>query len=239
MNDDPVNLRSLLPLVMPYVPRCPEQVACFHLRLAAIELCERARVWRHFTQMDVAENHFEITDIPTYGVVHAIERVRMKGASQDLTPIAATDVDLENYQGYLLSDDMDFTTGDDAPPQAPPVYFAQHAPGKLTLIPFSTGVVTISLFLKPYVDRKTFAANAGGQIEDSYDRVPGSVVGLYGPTLAAGALARLLIQTKMEWADPGLAQVKAAEAERGITKAMSASLKGQQRAPVRTKTHWF
>jgi hypothetical protein len=239
MIEDPVNLRSLLRLVMPFAPRCPEVVAAYNLRLAAIELCERARVWRYMTQMEITENHFEITDIPEYGQIHQIDRARMKGAIEDLQPLPSADAALEETQGYLLSDDMDFTVGDDVPTQAPPAFYSQHIPGKLSLKPFSTGTITLSLWLKPYLDKTAYVANAAGQIEDSYDRVPGYIVSQHGQTLADGALARVLMHTKTEYADPALAQVKAVAAERGIRNAIGSSFKGQQRAPARTRTLWF
>lgn len=235
---DPVNLRVLLPLVMPFAPRVPELVALFNLRLAAIELCERARVWRHMTEMSVTENHFEITDIPPYGQVHEVERARMSGALVDLIPLASNDAALERYQGYLLSDDMDFSAANDAPTEASPVYFSQSKPGCFSLIPFATGAVVMSLWLKPHLDKHSYATSPAGLIEDSYDRVPGYLTNLYGQVVADGALGRLLMHTTAEYANPDLAMSKMAAAERGIVSAISKSFSGQQRAPARTKTLW-
>lgn len=225
---------------MPFAPRCPEIVAVYNLRLAAIELCERGRVWRYMMQIDVTENHFEITGIPAYGTVHKIERVRMIDALVDLLPVAAHDVPLEQYEPHLISSDMDQSAANDDVEQSPPIWFTQPSPNRLTLIPFQEGTVTVSAFLKPHLSSRTYAANLiTGVIEDSFDRVPGYIASLYGQALADGALARLLMHTKAEYADPNLAQAKAMAAEMAIRKLTGSSVSGQQRAPARTKTHWF
>lgn len=39
-------LSSLLPFVLPSMPSCPDAVAEFHLRQAAIEFCQRTTAWR-------------------------------------------------------------------------------------------------------------------------------------------------------------------------------------------------
>lgn len=41
-----MNLADLLPYVIPRAKGCPEVVATFNLRLAAIELCNRTSIWR-------------------------------------------------------------------------------------------------------------------------------------------------------------------------------------------------
>lgn len=235
---DPVNLRALLPLVLPFAPGCPEVVAVYNLRLAAIELCERARVWRHMTEMSVTENHFEITGIPPYGQVYEVERARISGTLVDLIPLASNDAALELYQGHLLSNDMDDSAANDAPTEAAPVYFSQPDPGRLSLIPFATGAVVLSLWLKPHIDKRSYATSLAGVIEDSYDRVPGYMTNLYGQVLADGALGRLLMHTSAEYANPELAVAKMAAAERGIVNVISKSFGGQHRAPARTKTIW-
>lgn len=40
-----MNLTELLPFVLPLAKGCPEVVALFNLRLAAIELCKRTLIW--------------------------------------------------------------------------------------------------------------------------------------------------------------------------------------------------
>lgn len=216
MSDAPINLRTLLPLVMPYVPTCPEILATYTMRLAAREFCERTSCWRYVVTQTLTVNSPEIA-VPAYAAVHKIESAYF--GSQALAPAA--------YVDYAM---------DALPVSTTPMFVTQPNPDVLTILPFQAGDVKLTLILKPRLEN-AFSTNAALQIEDSFDRVPTFMRDHYGEIIAAGALARLFLH-KQDYGDPQMAAVKQGEFERGINANSFGAFQGQQRAPIRSKTSW-
>lgn len=125
-----VPLRALLNLVRPHIPQAPDYMAAHHLRLAAIEFCERTKCWRHIvTKPDHLAGETDL-EIPDYASLHEIEFAEIDGLP--LTPVAFTDVTVREYDKG-----------------AHPRYITQTEPNLLTILPDADGAVTVSMFLKP------------------------------------------------------------------------------------------
>lgn len=213
-------LADLLPLVLPHALNCPDLVASFNLRQAAIELCEKSHCWRHMLEAE-ATPQGPVVVIPYYTAIHKIEDATFNDCP--LTPIAYTDV----------SQQMADETGT-------PRFISQTAPGSLSLIPYPDceGTLTVSAFLKPTQGRK-YEQDASGRLIDFYDIIPDFMYDQYGETLAEGALARLLLQKETEWYDPKQAMYYRDRFEARAASSQMASYAGQQRAKARTKPSFF
>ena len=213
------SLRDLLPLVLPRVPGCSDLEALQALRLSAIDWCERTRCWRHqATQVLTVQGPTIAT--PSYGVVHEVEHAEFNG--RQLEPVLWTDVTPEALDGGTAM-----------------ARLTQSLPDAITLLPFEAGTLTLSLILKPRPAHEHSYAVAAGAVQDAYDQMPDEVLRHQGEALAWGALARLYVQPEAAWANPALAAHHEGKVDERAPLALSRALKGQQRAPLRTKTAWF
>lgn len=213
-----VPLRELLPLVLPHAMGCPEFVATFNLRLAAIEFCERTRAWRHLSTQTIAAEGDTVLVAPDYATIHKIEHADLDGTR--LEPVAFTDVGPNKLAEGVNA-----------------MWITQVDPTGVKILPQQAGELTVSVFLKPR-HGSDFTGSADG-MSDFYDVIPEFMAAQHGEVLAHGALSRLFAQPKADWFDPQLAAFYGSSFERRATSEATASLRGQQRAPVRTKTQWF
>lgn len=210
-------LNSLLSLVTQFAPGCPDYTCTLNLRLAAIELCERTRCWRSLETVSHTAGDPAIT-IPAYATLHAIEHADLDG--ERLEPVAFTD---------MPANPADLGTI--------PRYITQHEPNVLSVMPDADGTLTVAMFLKPTMGDEWQIT--GGEMVNSYDQVPEFIISQHGETIAEGALARIFAQPAMPWYDPGLATYFRQRFDDRAVSMVSSSVRGQQRAPVRTKTLWF
>lgn len=210
------HLKDVLPLVSPSVRTCPQMVQTLHLRQAAIEFCERTRCWRHVASQRLVANDAVLVT-PPYATIHAIETAEIDGTP--LVPIAYSDIGAND----LLI-------------EGSPAYVTQVQDDRLTVVPFAEGTLTLSLFLKPRQGR-AFVSD-GLTAEDSLDRIPTFLYRQYAHVLAKGALASLLLLPDCEWTDPALAAQNRAEFLDRCAAGTVQSLKGRQRAPLRSKVGW-
>lgn len=211
-----VSTKQLLHLVAPFAPTCPAFVAEQQIRMAAIEIAEVSRAWRHVTTVTTATANLEMA-APENTAIHEIELAEFDG------------VPLKPVQFSTFSDRG----------EGFPAYIAQSAPGSVTLTPFRAGGrLHLSLFLKPRAD-SLIGTNPADPFEDAYNVLPDFFVSLFGSTIAQGALARIFSIPDEPWTNPGMAGFYHGEFVRKRDAMFRAHLRGQQRAKIRTKFRDF
>lgn len=223
-------LSVLSPIIMPHVRGCPRPVIDYHLRLAAIEFCERTRLWRH-SRTNVAPTR--ITDIapptPTLDAVtpevFELEAVTFDGI--DLRPVV--------YDA-AASDAM---TAD--PRYGIPNTYTTVETNRLLLDPFpqvGTGTLRYSYFGKPSMAR-LFALDAADPMHDVHNTVPQFMIAQYGKTLADGALALLQAIPGQAFTDENMAAVNRSKFDMAVSGLTQKFLRGQQKSPARIVSKWM
>ena len=200
---------DFLPLILPRAPGCPEPIAFDAIRQAAIEFCERTKVWRDTDQYYADE--FGDIFAPAQSVIYQIEDARFDG--HRLTPIGVQDLN-ELYPDY------DWTTqsGDQ------PKYITQLHPNTVKIVPVWQGMITLTLLLKPS--------------NDALD-VPDFMVDQYASTIADGALAEILMIPGQPYTNPQSGAMYSQRFQQRLDALQVQNIKGQQRAPIRTKSSFF
>lgn len=222
---DTVRVSKFLPYVIPHAPGCPTFTAESAVRLAAIEFCEKARCWRHLDQIEIDDENTVALVAPDYAAIHEIEFASFSNEStprQPLTPTQYSDIG-ERYRASL--EDVD----------GAPRYITQVNPNSVTLFPFTAGTLEVSLFLKPRMGQSFVASTADDPIQDEYDQVPAFLLTQWGEAIADGALSKLLLQPQTQWYDPNRAQYYMGRFMRACDSKFAQSLRGQHRAPKRTR----
>lgn len=210
-------LRDFLPKVLTHVNGCPEPLALQALRTSAIDWCERTRCWRFVATAAITTTASGIS-IPDYAMVHEIEHATMNG--RILEPVIYTDVDR-----------LGLDTGSRA------WALTQTEPGQITVLAFETGTLKLSLWLKP--KQGNLYSTVDGRVVDALDNVPQLLVDHHTKPIVHGALAELMSMLGQPWSNPQMAAAYAGMVEERAPQAKSKSLRGQQRAPVRSKTLWL
>lgn len=214
-----IQLDRFLPLVSPHCPGAPEFTVTRNLRLAAIEFCERTRCWRHLTTVAITTDGQAIA-APAYAAIHLIERATWEDGT-DLDPVQFSDVDEQAATE---------ATG------TPPRYITQAEYNTVRVLPpQTTGDLSLSLFLKPVNGEQFAPAPVGGGTRDALDVVPEFLWTMHAEPIASGAVARILMQPEKPWTNPSLAAVHMQRFETAMDTHFAASLRGQHRAPVRTR----
>lgn len=216
-------LKDFLPMVLPEAPACPRPVAEQYLRLAAIEFCERTRCWRHVSTQTISTQEPAIV-APDYATIHEIETAEWDG-EYELEPTQFSEVDPDAY-------------GAAAGEAGPARYITQTAPNQVAVVPFDTGSLRLSLFLKPRSGSE-YGNDPNDPLQDRYNVVPEFMLIQHGDHIASGALARILTLPKQTFTNPQMAQVHLARFERACDNKFSSNMKGQHRAKRRVKAHSF
>jgi hypothetical protein len=216
-----VSLTKFLPMVLPHAPECPHAMATFNLRLAAIEFCERTLCWRHMTAVNINRDGKALT-APPYAAIHRIESATFNGETK-LEPLQYSDVDEKTFED----------TAD-----TPPRYITQAEYNTVRILPFQEGALSLSLFLKP-VNGSEMEQDDKGIVVDAYDAVPEFIYTMHAEAIAAGALARLLVQPSKPWTNPQAGILYGQRFNALMDQHFSVSLTGQQRARRRTKYNDF
>lgn len=215
-----VQLTEFLPMVLPLAPTVPEPVAEFHLRLAAIEFCERTRCWRQIIKKQIAGKSATVI-APGYAAIHEFEHADWNG--EPLQAVQFSDVAMESMT-------LD---------QGPPAYITQETPDSVILYPpVSSGTLTVSVFLKPRGGQE-FGGNPDDPLEDAYNVVPEFLYVQHGEHIAFGALSRILAIPQQQFSDAKLAAYYGERFRAAMDAKFSANMRGQQRAPRRTRYHDF
>lgn len=199
-------LDDILPGIMPYAPGCAAPTAYFAIRQAAIEFCERTRLWRYEDEFAVNAAIDEPIMAPSGAVIHEIEAVRFDG--DELCPQTVAWLD-QHCAGWRASDYS-----------GTPSYVTQTDPNTIRIVPLGTGTVSVSLWLKPAQDA---------------DELPDFLVDQYREVIAHGALVRILSIPNQSFSDPNMA-IMFGQGFQGRLDSLSAKgFTGQQRAPMRTR----
>lgn len=207
-------LDSFLPEVRPWAPGVPDTTAFKALRGAAIEFCERTKLWKYESTTTVLSTDPATSTItkPAGSAVFDIEVSLFDGT--ELEPKTTRDLD-EIMPGWRTGD---IGTGQ-------PAYITQIEQNTLTLVPatYVDGELYLCLRLKPSQTATTLP----------------DFLSDYAECLGWGALGRLLTIPGQSYSNPELATYYT---QRFMTKLDGLSLKGaigQQNARKRTKPSFY
>lgn len=212
-----------LPKVMQVAAGAPEPLIIDALRAAAIEFCERTRLWRDELTCDADTNPVQV--VP-HDVTPDANKLTLPADSElfQVDRIFFDDRELDPKDVPWLDDKYPLwrTGADDT---GVPQYVTQLELDTLFLVPsFTTGEVRAFLWLKPTEGAAT---------------LPDFLAAKYREVIAWGALGRLLAIDKQPFSNPNLAVYYADKFNSKLSELSSAGSKGQQRAPLRVKPHYF
>lgn len=206
---------DFFPYILPYAPSAPDPIAEQCVRLAAIEFCQRTRTWRDVQEISVTGDDYEFIAAPSQSQLVELERVWFKSNGEThwtrLTPKPYAEVD------QTLKDS---TTADTSQPNV----YAQIEPDSIFIAPRGTGMLRISTFLKP-------------SPESEY--CPDLLFDKFTTAIADGALMHLLMIPEQPYSNPNLAALKAGLFNQACDANFAQSVRGQQRAPARTKASFL
>ena len=220
-----IELAQFLPYVMRHVPGSPEFVAESYLRMSAIEFCERTRCWRKIVEVTIDESQTVAMVAPYYAAIHEIEYASFSNDGHPKAPLIPTQhSDLaDRYRADLESQ------------PGPPRYITQVNPNCITVFPVMPGVIELSLFLKPRMGQDFGPGDSDAPITDTLNVVPEFLLSQWGEVIANGALAKMLLQPQTKWYDPQRAAYFEGKFERACDSKFAQSMRGQHRAPKRTR----
>ncbi len=220
-----IPIESFIPLVTVHASEAPHPVVEQQIRLAAIEFCERTRCWRHVFRREVSCPGGPIRIIPPYATIFEFEFAYFNDAV--LTPTQLTDIDFEPTQDDAFS--------------APPTHISQIEPGQVILFPRSNepGLIYLSAFLKPIGSDDWNGGTYDTGEDDDLNMLPDFMLVQHAETIARGALARILAIPGQTYTDMARAGAYAADFRDRMDTRFNTGLRGQQRAPARSKTHSF
>jgi hypothetical protein len=207
----PKDLDAFLPAIWPYAPGCPNITAFAAIRLAAIEFCERTKLWRWEDDFDILANDAEAITTPYGSVLHEIDKVLFNGNELERKTPSWLDDFEPGWRTNSITSEL-------------PQYVTQTELNTIRLVPSADGHVNIYVWLKPSADAK---------------QLPDFLSDQYREIIAAGALARLLSQPGQPYSNPTLGAGYAALFEAKVTDMLGRAVKGQQRAPRRTRASMF
>jgi len=205
-------LDVFLPNIRLYAPGVADPTAYFAIRQAAIEFCERTRVWRFADEFNVTADDCEGLLAPANSVVHDIEGVWFDG--QKLKPKTPKQLD----------DIIPAWRSGAEKPTGNPAYVTQTAPNTITLVPHADGRVKLSLFLKPAQDA---------------DELPDFLADQHRETIAWGALGRIRLIPNQSFTSPEMGGVFGQLYQQKLDGKSTIGSTGQQRAPVRTRASFI
>ena len=215
------NISDLMPYILPRAPTVPLPYAEFQTRLAVIEFCERTRCWRQIIETNVSAQGTAIL-CPRNATIHEFEEATLNGI--DLTPVQFTDVQ------------PDELTGEREVGQAR--YITQVSPGTVSVYPKQQGKLRVSCFLKP-VHGQSIGVFDDDPLADEYNVLPSFMVAQYAKALADGALFNIMSTNKQDFTDLDMAAMHKAAFDQACNSHFSANLRGQQRAPLRTRPRFM
>lgn len=206
------DLDDFLPYIRMYAPGVGDPAAFFGIRQAAIEFCERTRMWQLEDEWSVTADDCEGLMAPAGADVHEIDKVWFNGC--ELRKVTPQKLD------ELVSN---WRNGDDKP-TGQPSYVTQTAPNSIILVPFGTGTVRVSLYLKPSQD---------------CDQLPDFLVDQHREKIAWGALSRVLLIPNQSFTNPDMGAAFGQSFQSKLDSKSTSGISGQHRAPVRTKASYF
>lgn len=203
------DLDAFLPNIRPYAPGVADPTAYFAIRQAAIEFCERTKLWR-FADEFMVSDATEPLVAPVGSVVHDIEVTLFNGAELAAKTPAWLDEHCAGWRAGAL-------TGQ-------PAYVTQTEPNTITLVPWQAGTVNLSLWLKP-------AQNA--------DELPDFIADQYRQVIANGALSYILVIPNQSFTNPDMGNAFGGAFQQKLDTLSNKGSTGQQRARARTRASFF
>ncbi len=201
---------SILGSINPYAPGCAAPTAYFAIRQAAIEFCERTRLWRYEDEFDVSAAESESIVTPYGSVLLDIERASCDGEPLEPRTVAWLDERMPTWRdGGAVGD---------------PKYLTQLELNTMRIVPGKAGTVKISVWLKPS--------------QDCMD-LPDFMVDQYREIIAHGALGRILMMPNQPYTNGDLGAGFMASFQGKLVGLSGKSVTGQQRARVRTKASFM
>ncbi len=218
-----LSLSKFLPLVMPYAPTVPKPVALNSLRLAAREFCIDTKCWREIVSVTIV-NGPVVAAPNAYSALVQIEQAWW--GTKELKPVRFSEIDLPKH------DDMTIATE--------PESITQIEENKITVYPLVAGTVKLSGYFAPLAGPTyNVIASSGTVVQDQENMVPDFLFQNYAEAIAQGALGKIKTIPDQDYTDPQMAGVHIANFNAAIGRAHTNAIKGQQRARVRVKAHWF
>lgn len=205
------DLDDFLPSMKVYAPGLSDLAAYFGLRQAAIEFCEKTRVWKFEDTYEYSPDDGELLS-PEGSVIHEIEVVKFDGRELRKVTPQWLDRMVPNWRGSTET------------LSGAPEYVTQTVPNNIILVPSATGELYYSLYLKPSQDCTTLPAFLADQHRE---------------TIAWGALARVLMIPNQAFTDVQMAVGFATAFQAKIDGKSTLGVVGQQRAPVRTRASFM
>lgn len=206
------SLDTFLGHVRPWAPGVPDPTAHKNIRLAAIEFCERTRLWKYEDDYDVTADECNSGILtPGGSIVHDIETVMFNG--KELEPRATRDID-ELQPGWRT----------DVEQTGMPKYYTQIDQSTLRIVPPMDGHVYLCLRLKPS--------------QDATD-IPNFIGNEYREVIAWGALGRILTIPGQPYTNPDMGQYFSGKFTEKIDRLSLKGTTGQQNASKRTRARFF
>lgn len=211
-----IDIEDFLPQINPKAPGVPLPTARQAILQAAMQICERSRLWKHSVEL-VVNDLDDIAFTPPEGAVLLDYESILFRATPD-----GCDIDLEAKTSDWMDRCMRGWRRGSIPGY--PKYFSQTSIGTLRIAPIENGFVTINMTLKPTIDA---------------DQLPDFLMQQYGEMVAWGALGRILSTPDQPFTDfaAGAAYLQAFEQKLASLSFKASS--GQQRARVRTKANYM
>lgn len=206
-----VDIDVFLPQIMPIVPGCAEPTAINAVRQAAMRFCEATRAWRSEDEFEVTPDTCSFVCVPDQAELFEIEAVTFNGMPLD--PAATS---------YL--DRIDPTWRQNKEFNGSPKFYTQLAMDTIRIVPRAAGLVVVHAFLKPSEDA---------------DQVPEFLANKFRRIIASGALSDLLLLPGQPFFQPDLASVHSTRFQSALDRNFNLNVRGQQRAPTRTRAQFF
>lgn len=196
--------------VMPYAPGCAYPTAISALRQAAIEFCQRTRLWRSDDEFPITPDNCEVICVPTGAELIEIEHVTFNGFP--LTPVSISELDRDHP--YWRNGET----------STMPQSYTQIAMDTIRVVPGAEGLLKVYTILMPSQDA---------------DQVPDWLVTKFARVIAAGALKDILILPGQPFTSPELAAGFSNRFYNALDDKASLHVRGQQRAPIRTRPQFL
>lgn len=204
------SLDAFAPSIRPYAPGVADPTLYFGVRQAAIEFCERTRLWRFEDSFAVTADDYEGIAAPYGAEIHEIEAVFFNGQAIDPQSTSWLDVHMQGWRTGELS--------------GLPKYFTQTEPDTIRLAPHQAGTLGLHVWLKPAQDT---------------DELPDWMADQYREVIAHGALGRILLMPNQSFTNAELGAVFAGSFQAKLDGLSNKGFTGQQRAPKRTRATFF
>lgn len=192
---------EFLPKVLPFVPGVPDEVAEDAIRIKAIELCRRARVWRvELDAIDIVANVYLYDLNPGDGMV--VTDVVGAELSRLPFPMKTPDMLTDAWPGWKT-----------ATAQSPSCFYLENDRQiRVVAIPLlaAVGAITIRAAIKPAVDS---------------DGIEQMIFEEYQETIGHGAVAHLLSIPNKAWTDGVESEKRERRYLNGITSARTRARK--------------